>query len=392
MSRKHRVSLRFYYDPSLLVIVGLLISVGLVMVGSASMNISDRQYGFAFHYLIRQFIYIVIGALLAWFVTRVPLRIWEKYSRHLFLASLFFLLLVLIPGIGRVINGSRRWIHLGPLSLQVSEFVKLTSILYLSGYLSRFKLQVTEQLRGFLKPMLVLSAVALLLLMEPDFGATTVITITFLGLLFLAGARLMPFLVMFVFVLLALVVLVALSPYRLLRFTTFLNPWHHAYGSGYQLTQSLIAFGRGGVWGVGLGNSVQKLFYLPEAHSDFVFAVIAEELGLVGELVLIGLFVALSIRLLSLGKFAAMKQYHYAKYVCYGVFLWFSSQALINIGVNAGMLPTKGLTLPFISYGGSSMLVTCVAIGIILRIAYELSCGSYSSSGMNGYGAGKRMG
>jgi len=167
--------------------------------------------------------------------------------------------------------------------------------------------------------------------------------------------------------------------------TTFLNPWHHAYGSGYQLTQSLIAFGRGGVFGVGLGNSVQKLFYLPEAHSDFVFAVIAEELGLIGELILIGLFVALAVRLFSLAKIAVVKEHLYAQYVCYGVVFWLSSQALINMGVNAGMLPTKGLTLPFVSYGGSSMLVTCVTIGIVLRVAYELSCGSYSKSGLHGY-------
>jgi len=207
--------------------------------------------------------------------------------------------------------------------------------------------------------------------MEPDFGGATVITITFLALLFVAGARLLPFSVMFVFVLIAMGFLIAFSPYRLLRMTTFLHPWNHAFSSGYQLTQSLIAFGRGGIFGVGLGNSIQKLFYLPEAHSDFVFAVIAEELGLIGELILLALFVAFTVRLFMLAKAVANKDYIYAQYVCYGVAFWFSSQALINMGVNSGMLPTKGLTLPFISYGGSSLLVTCLTVGVVLRIAYE---------------------
>lgn len=385
MTKRSTLKPRFYYDPALLITCALLISLGLVMVGSASMVISDRQYGFAFHYLSRQFIYVGLGVMLSWFSTRVPLRIWQKYSRFLFFSSLLLLLLVLIPGVGLVINGARRWVHLGPMTLQVSEFVKLTSVLYLSSYLSRFKIQVREQLSGFLRPMLVLSVIAILLLLEPDFGATTVITVTFLGLLFLAGARVWPFVLIFSCVLLAMALLVLLSPYRLLRLTTFLSPWRHAFGSGYQLTQSLIAFGRGGVWGVGLGNSVQKMFYLPEAHSDFVFAVIAEELGLIGVLVLIGLFVALALRIVMLARTAGFKEHLYAQYLCYGIFLWFSSQALINMGVNAGMLPTKGLTLPFISYGGSSMLVTCLAAGLLLRVSYEVSCGAYAKSGMQGY-------
>ncbi len=253
----------------------------------------------------------------------------------------------------------------------------------MASYLARFKIQVREQAQGFLKPLMVLAFISLLLLMEPDFGGATVITITFLALLFLAGVRLLPFSALLLTVLLIMVFLIVASPYRLLRLTTFLNPWHHAFSSGYQLTQSLIAFGRGGVMGVGLGNSVQKLFYLPEAHSDFIFAVIAEELGLIGELMVIALFVAFAVRLVQLAKKAASKNHTYAQYICYGVAFWFSSQALINMGVNAGVLPTKGLTLPFISYGGSSMLVSCLAIGIVLRIAYECSFHSARTTRLN---------
>ena len=283
------------------------------------------------------------------------------------------MLLVLIPGIGRVVNGSRRWIRFGVMSLQVSEFVKLAGIVYLSGYLARYKNHVRKDVMGFVKPMLVLGVIGVLLLLEPDFGTLMVITITFLGMLFIAGARLWPFVLMVLLVGVAMSLLAVLSPYRLARLTTFIHPWNHAFGSGYQLTQSLIAFGRGGVWGVGLGNSIQKLFYLPEAHSDFVFAVIAEELGLLGELVLIGLFAALLVKLCALGRRCAQCGNLFSSYVCYGLMLWLGWQAMINMGVNAGMLPTKGLTLPFVSYGGSSMMVCCIAIGLLLRISYELN-------------------
>lgn len=362
----------FYYDSYLLIVVFSMLLFGLLMVGSASMVVSDKLYGFSLYFVIKQFVFVVMSVFLALVVTRVPTQTWLKFSGILLLLGLFFLLLVLIPGIGRVVNGSRRWIRFGVISLQVSEFMKLAGIVYLSGYLARYKNQVTNSILGFIKPMAILSVIGILLLLEPDFGTLMVITITFLGLLFIAGARLWPFVLMVLFVVVAMTLLAIMSPYRLARLTTFIHPWSHAFGSGYQLTQSLIAFGRGGVLGVGLGNSIQKLFYLPEAHSDFVFAVIAEELGLVGECILIGLFVALIVKLLMLGRRCALVGNLFSSYVCYGMMLWLACQAMINMGVNAGILPTKGLTLPFISYGGSSMMVSCVAIGLLLRISYEL--------------------
>ncbi len=375
----------FYYDHALIIVVVCLLSFGLLMVGSASMVISDKIYHYPFHYLLRQAVYICLGVMSAWVMTRIPLRILERSSRHLMLVGMLFLLLVLIPGVGHLVNGSRRWLNLGLVSLQVSEFVKLASILYLSSYLSRYSNAIRDSLWAFVKPMLVLMLVGVLLLLEPDFGALTVITIIFLALLFVAGARLLPFSLMLFLVLGIMGSLAVLSPYRLLRVTTFLHPWSHAYSSGYQLTQSLIAFVRGGVLGVGLGNSIQKLHYLPEAHSDFIFAVIAEELGFIGEICLVLLFVFLVCKLIALTRKARDANQLFAQYVTFGVAVWMSAQALINIGVTAGILPTKGLTLPFISYGGSSILVSCITVGILLRVAYELTC-SADAEYMSPYG------
>ncbi|MFK3618008.1 putative peptidoglycan glycosyltransferase FtsW, partial [Coxiella burnetii] len=239
------------------------------------------------------------------------------------------------------------------------------------SFLQRYQSEVQKELKGFLKPMLLVGILSGLLLLEPDFGAAVVITMTCLALLFLAGVRLWPFCVLLVLVAGSLILLAILSPYRLQRLTSFLNPWAHQFGSGYQLTQSLIAFGRGGLFGVGLGNSVQKLFYLPEARTDFLFAVLAEELGLIGEILLMGLFVLLIGRIILIGRRAENSNQLYSAYLAYGIALWLGLQVIINIGVTAGVLPTKGLTLPFISYGGSSLLMNCLAIGVILRIAYE---------------------
>ena len=307
------------------------------------------------------------------------MKTWQRFSVPLLIVGFFLLIVVLIPGIGRVVNGSRRWINLGIMTVQVSEVVKLCAIIYLASYLHRFQNQVQTQLIGFIKPMAVLAIVAALLLKEPDFGAVSVIAITFLTLLFIAGVRLWPFIALFLTVAGAMTTLAITSPYRLQRITTFINPWSTAYGSGYQLTQSLIAFGRGGVLGVGLGNSIQKLFYLPEAHTDFIFAVIAEELGLIGELALLALFVILVVRIFHLGRRAHLMKNLFSAYTAYGIGMWLSLQAAINMGVNAGLLPTKGLTLPFISYGGSSLLVDCVVVGIVLRISYELRLGERMS-------------
>ena len=365
-------SVVFSYDRWIVICALSLLALGLLMVASASMVISDRQFGYPFHYFIRQLTYLILGLSIAWIATHIPIRVWKRYSGFLFLFSFLLLIAVLVPGIGKVVNGSRRWISLGFISLQVSEAIKSVAILYLASYLQRYQDEVRKELKGFLKPMLLMAILSSLLLLEPDFGAAVVITMTYMALLFLAGVRLWPFCILLILVALVLALLTLLSPYRLQRLTTFLNPWHNQFGSGYPLTQSLIAFGRGGLFGVGLGNSVQKLFYLPEPHTYFLFAVLAEELGLVGELLLIALFILLIGRIVIIGRRAENNSYLFSAYIAYGVALWLSLQALINIGVSAGMLPTKGLTLPFVSYGGSGILINCLAIGIVLRIAFEI--------------------
>ena len=362
ITRHQNNTASFVYDRKLLALSLILVSFGLLMVASASMVTSDRIFHTAFHYVMRQTFYMSSGFVIAWMMTRIPLSVWEGVGHLLLLGCIFCLLLVAVPGIGKVVNGSRRWIHFGFVSLQVSEIVKLMSILYLAGYLHRHLAEVQTRLSGFIKPMLFLAVIAVLLLLEPDFGATSVITMTFVAMLFIAGARLWPFLMMVVFVAGSMIVLAVTSPYRLQRLTTFLDPWLHAYSSGYQLTQSLIAFGRGGLFGVGLGNSVQKLFYLPEAHTDFIFAVLGEELGLMGELCLIGLFVLLVVSIIQLAQQALRQGQYFAGFAAWGIGLWLAFQTFINMGVNIGLLPTKGLTLPLISYGGSSMWVSCAAL------------------------------
>lgn len=359
------------YDLCLIIIALALITFGLLMVASTSMVISDKQFAYPFHYLFRQLAYAGVGIVAAIIVMRIPLDLWRRYSPFLLILSLFLLVAVLVPGIGRVVNGSRRWISLGIISVQVSEVVKMCFILYLANYISRYQEHIQTRFLGFLKPLIILSIVGILLLLEPDFGSLAVLSMTVLMMLFLAGVRLMPFVGLFSVMMVSMSALAIFTPYRLQRLTTFLNPWHNPFGSGYQLTQSLIAFGRGGLFGVGLGNSIQKLYYLPEAHTDFIFAVVAEELGLMGESLLIFLFFILIYRIFMIGRHAHRLQKLYSAFVCYGSGLWLALQALINIGVNTGLLPTKGLTLPFISYGGSSLLVNCLLIGIISRIAYE---------------------
>ena len=369
---RQKLAVSWPYDRWIIISTSSLLVLGLLMVASASMVISDRQFSYPFHYIIHQCIYLILGLLLAIAASRVPVNIWQKCSIYIFLLGFLLLIMVLFPGVGRTVNGSRRWIQLGFFSLQVSEVVKLAAILYLASYLQRYQNEVHEELKGFLKPMALVICLSGLLLLEPDFGAVVVITVTYMALLFLSGVRLWPFYVLLILVIISLLLLVILSPYRLQRLTVFLNPWHSAFSSGYQLTQSLIAFGRGGLFGVGLGNSVQKLFYLPEAHTDFLFAVLAEELGLIGELLVFTLFIILIVRAFVVGRHAETNNQLFPAYAAYGFALWLWLQTLINIGVNVGVLPTKGLTLPFISYGGSSMLINCLVVGILLRIAYEV--------------------
>ncbi len=360
-----------YYDSWLLFSGIVILIVGLLMVASSSIVISDRAYGFGFYYLIRQVIYLIFGLGIGFFATRAPLNFWQRINGYLMLLSFILLILVLIPGIGKEVNGSMRWIIVGPISLQVSEMVKLCVIIYLAGYIVRRQHEVKTRIRGFLKPLLLLGGLALLLLQEPDFGATTVIIATALGILFVGGVRLWQFVFLLIAAAGALGLLAISAPYRLLRLTTFLHPWSNPFDTGYQLTQSLIAFGRGGVWGVGLGNSVQKLFYLPEAHTDFLFAVLGEELGLMGQLLLVLLFTILVGRGLMISYRAYRHGYFFNAYLGCGLSLCLGLQVMINIGVNLGILPTKGLTLPLMSYGGTSLWMNCLLLGLLLRVGIE---------------------
>jgi cell division protein FtsW len=359
------------YDRYLLLVTLALLSIGLLMLASASIPVSDHFYHNPFHFLLRQVSCLFLGLILAAVTLRLELSVWQRFGGILLIVSIVLLSIVLIHGVGRQINGSMRWIGVGPVGLQVSEFAKLAVIIYMAGYLVRHEEAVRASASGFLRPLLILGIIGFLLLKEPDFGATTVILVTALGMMFLAGARLWQFLVLFLFVVAGLFFLALSSPYRLLRLTTFLNPWANPFDSGYQLTQSLIAFGRGGWFGVGLGESIQKLFYLPDAHTDFLFAVTAEELGLVGAIFIILLFILFIGRIFKIGRYAEHQERLFAAYLAYGIGVWIAVQAMINMGVNIGLLPTKGLTLPLMSYGGSSMMATCVAIALLFRIDYE---------------------
>lgn len=359
------------YDKWLMGAVLGLVIIGLMMVASSSVMISTKYYHQPFHFLIRQGCYLFTGLIVAMVVMRIDSSTWEKLSMPLLLACLFMLLIVLIPGIGRSINGSRRWLALGPIGIQVSELAKMTMIFYVAGYLVRRQKTISQNIFGFIKPMIVLAIVGVLLLREPDFGATVVIVGTVMAMLFLAGVKIRYYVGLVIVVFCCLAMLAVSSPYRVARLTAFLDPWADQFNSGYQLTQSLIAFGRGGWLGVGLGESVQKLFYLPEAHTDFLFAVLAEELGLLGVLVVLILYTILIVRGLMIGYTAYTQGRLFAAYSAYGLTFWLGLQAAINMGVNSGLLPTKGLTLPLLSYGGASMVVNCVVIALLLRIDHE---------------------
>lgn len=366
-----RERLQGLYDKWFVFAFVSIVALGLLMMTSASIVISDKLMHQPFYFLFKQLIQLALGVLLGGMILQLDTVFWQKLSGYLLLGVMLLLALVLIPGIGHRVNGSARWIGMGPLTFQVSECAKLSLVVYISGFLVRHPEEVKQSLKGFIKPMLVLCTIAVLLLREPDFGATVVVTTTTLCLLFLGGMRLRHFIVLISIVVIALAILAVSEPYRLLRLTSFLNPWLRPFDSGYQLTQSLIAFGRGGFFGVGLGNSIQKMFYLPEAHSDFLFAVIAEELGLMGMMLVIGLFFLLIVRILMIGRVAQKLGQHFSGFMAYGFGLWFAIQFIVSIGVNTGLLPTKGLTLPLMSYGGSSLIVSCAVLGIILRIDHE---------------------
>ena len=351
--------------------VAALLLIGLVMVASASIGVSDRESGQPFFYFERQLIYVGMGLLAAIVAIAIPTSVWEKYSIYLLGGAFLLLLLVLVPGVGHEVNGSRRWVRLGFMNFQVSELARVMLLTYIASYAVRRADELSSDFKGFMKPVAVLVAAAVLLLAEPDFGAATVLMATGLVVLFLAGARLHHLAVPIVLGIGAMGALAVTSAYRLRRLTAFRNPWDDPFDSGFQLVQSLIAIGRGEWFGVGLGSSVQKLFYLPEAHTDFVFAVIAEEFGFVGVVVVVGLFAVLVGRALAISRNAADAGLTFQSYLAAAIGAWLGLQAFVNIGVNMGLLPTKGLTLPLLSYGGSSMLVTLGWIGVLLRIHHE---------------------
>ena len=360
---------RFPMDFWLLGIVLTLLTLGLVMVMSASVSIAEREMGDPFYYLWRQSAFVGLGLLMAYAVLQLRLVYWERLGPYVLVFGMTLLLVVLM--IGKEVNGSIRWLSVGPFNLQPSELIKLFVIVYLAGYLVRRGEEVRNTVKGFLKPMAVVGVVGFLLILEPDFGAVVVITATVLGMMFLGGVRLWQFGVLFA-VLMAVMAAVAISsPYRVERLTSFLNPWADPFDSGFQLTQALIAFGRGEWLGVGLGGSVQKLFYLPEAHTDFLFSVLAEEMGLLGAVTVIVLFALLVWRAFLVGRSAMQSGSYFGAYLSYGIGLWLGLQAFINLGVNMGVLPTKGLTLPLMSYGGSSIVVTCIACALLLRVSHE---------------------
>lgn len=351
-------------DWTLMLAWAAVLGLGVVMVASSALAMSST-------FLVRHSLYLVAGLIACGVVVAVPLVVWEKMHRLAWLLAVVLCALVLIPGVGLEVNGARRWIGVGGFTLQASEFAKFLVLVYLAGYLARFADTLAQSPAALLRPVGMISVVAVLLLLEPDFGSVVVLGVAASGMLFVAGARLRHFLLLVAVVAALFAVLAVVQPYRLQRLVSFTDPWAFAYGSGYQLTQALIAFGRGEIAGLGLGEGIQKLFYLPEAHNDFIFAVIAEELGLLGAVAVVVLFALLVVRILRTGRRAMNERRAFAGYLVYGIGLLLGVQCLINFGVNTGVLPTKGLTLPFVSFGGNSLLVSCVMLGLVLRAQLE---------------------
>ncbi|WAR45220.1 putative lipid II flippase FtsW [Methylomonas rapida] len=372
-SPKIRPSHRFHIDQALLTACLCLLGIGFVMVASSSMHLGVKMADDVSYYPFKQLIHIILGLMFAAFMLAVPMKHWQRLGQPLFIAGLALLLIVLIPGVGVKVNGSTRWISLLGLRIQVSEVMKFISVVYMAGYITRHNEHVRRSLFGLVRPLMLFSVACILLLLEPDFGSAVVILIIAMGMMFLGGARLSPFVFLVALVSSAAAILAYTSPYRLKRITSFVDPWEHARDSGYQLTQALISFGRGEVSGVGLGNGLQKLFYLPEAHTDFLFSVLGEELGLVGVVLVIALFTTLVLRGFAIGEQAEMAGEKFSALVAYGLAIWFGFQAFVNMGVNMGILPTKGLTLPLMSYGGGSMIIMCGAIAVLFRIHYEVT-------------------
>lgn len=358
-------------DSWVLIPALLLLVIGIVMVGSASIAIAENQGVSTHHYLLRHLIYIAMGSALAMSFRVIPIAFLERVSRPMLLLSALLLLAVLVPGVGATVNGSTRWIRLGIVNFQVVEAVKLMVIIYLAGYLARKTGLVQTRFFDTLKPLIFAGILSVILLVQPDMGSAAVITAIVAGMVWLAGAAWRHIFVLGLLTIPAFA-FAAMEPYRLRRIVSFMDPWADPFASGFQLTQALIAVGRGELFGVGLGASIQKLFYLPEAHTDFIFAVLAEEFGLAGVIVVLALFLLLVTRIMVIGIMAHRLNRPFAGFLAYGIGLWIGLQAMVSVGVNLGVLPTKGLTLPLISSGGSSMLMILLALGVVLRIKYEL--------------------
>lgn len=357
------------FDHALLICMIAISLFGVVIIASASMAFASENYNSPFYFAFRQLIFVGLGLGLAIGLFRVPLSAWEKYGPALIIISLVCLLMVLI--VGKEVNGSKRWIDVGLFTIQVSETVKLFIIVYLAGYLVRRGELVQNTIGGFLRPLSLILVASVLLLLEPDFGAVVVIVLTACAMLFIAGVKLEQFVALLVSLTAVGALLIVLSPYRARRLASFLDPFSDPFASGFQLTQSLIAIGNGSWTGAGLGNSVQKLFYLPEAHTDFVFAVMCEEFGFIGVLFVIFLYGFILWKSFNLAKIADLQGNRFAGYLALGIGVWIGLQSFINIGVNMGILPTKGITLPMMSYGGSSAIVFAASFAILLRIEKE---------------------
>ncbi|EMP57510.1 cell division protein FtsW-like protein [Marinobacter santoriniensis NKSG1] len=361
---------RFEPLPMLMISAIALMVIGVVMISSASMDMAAETVGNSYHYVIRQLLFAVMGCGLALLAVNVPVSWWERSGWLLLSIGLVVLVLVLTP-LGRTVNGSTRWIPFGLFNVQVSEVAKLCLIAYLAGYVVRRREELLNTWPGFLKPLLILGVASFLLVTEPDFGATVVLVSASAGMIFLSGVRLSRFVPLIITLIVLGALLVLTQPYRIKRVVSYLDPWKDQFDSGYQLTQSLIAFGRGEWFGVGLGNSIQKLFYLPEAHTDFIFAIVAEEFGLIGSLIVLGLFTILVTSGLVIARRAEKAGMPFGACFSYGLSLLIGLQAGINMAVSTGLLPTKGLTLPLVSYGGSSLMVSCICIGVLARVEME---------------------
>ena len=358
------------FDRSYVALALSMYMIGLVMVASSSMPIAERLFDNPFHFVVRHMIYIVLSLGVAAVALQIPMSRWHQYSGNLLLLGIALLIVVLL--IGRNVNGSTRWIAIGPITVQAAEPAKLFFFCYLSAYLVRRRDEVMENIKGFAKPLVVFGVLGGLLLLQPDLGTIIVMFVTTFGLLFLAGAKLWQFIAIAGVGISLLSMLAYLSPYRWARVTGFLDPWKDPFGSGYQLTQSLMAYGRGETFGQGLGNSVQKLEYLPEAHTDFVMTVLAEEFGFIGISVILLLSMTLVFKALLLGRKAVNQEKYFEGFFAYAIGIWFCFQAAVNIGASAGIVPTKGLTMPLISYGGSSMIIMTIALVILIRIDHEI--------------------